>query len=124
MKPIDAGALKDNLTDIYGDENRLVCLKDVLGLIDEQPTAANQNNPIRCKDCIYDGLTDCPLCYIEKRTLTWINHDPDFFCGKAGEKGKPTMISTNKAVEAAQTITDFCRQQKSCQNCIFRLYGS
>lgn len=34
------------------------------------------------------------------------------------------MISTNKAVEAAQTITDFCRQQKSCQNCIFRLYGA
>lgn len=87
MKPIDAGALKDNLTDIYGDENRLVCLKDVLGLIDEQPTAANQNNPIRCKDCIYDGLTDCPLCYIEKRTLTWINHDPDFFCGKAEKRG-------------------------------------
>lgn len=34
------------------------------------------------------------------------------------------MISANKAVEAAQTITDFCRQQKSCQNCIFRLYGT
>lgn len=34
------------------------------------------------------------------------------------------MISANKAVEAAQTITDFCRQQKSCQNCIFRLYGA
>lgn len=38
MKPIDAGALKDNLTDIYGNENRLVCLKDVLDLIGEQPT--------------------------------------------------------------------------------------
>ena len=37
MKPIDAGALKDNLTDIYGNENRLVCLKDVLDLIGEQP---------------------------------------------------------------------------------------
>lgn len=37
MKPIDTGALKDNLTDIYGNENRLVCLKDVLDLIGEQP---------------------------------------------------------------------------------------
>lgn len=34
------------------------------------------------------------------------------------------MISANKAVEAAQTIVDFCIQQKSCQNCIFRLYGT
>ena len=33
------------------------------------------------------------------------------------------MISAKKAVEAAQTIVDFCRQQRSCQNCIFRLYG-
>lgn len=37
-RPIDAGILQDNLTDIYGDGNRLVYLKDVLDLIDEQPT--------------------------------------------------------------------------------------
>ena len=43
MKPIDAGALKDNLTDIYGNENRLVCLKDVLDLIGEQPTLTPPN---------------------------------------------------------------------------------
>ena len=34
------------------------------------------------------------------------------------------MVSNKKAVEAAQTIVDFCKQQKSCQNCIFRLYGA
>lgn len=46
MKPIDAGALKDNLTDIYGNENRLVCLKDVLDLIGEQPTLTPPNEPL------------------------------------------------------------------------------
>ena len=40
---IDSGVLKDNLTDIYGDGNRLVYLNDVLDLIDEQPTLTPQN---------------------------------------------------------------------------------
>lgn len=33
------------------------------------------------------------------------------------------MVSSNKAVEAAQTIAEYCKQQSGCQNCIFRLYG-
>lgn len=45
VRPIDAGILQDNLTDIYGDGNRLVYLKDVLGLIDEQPTLTPPNEP-------------------------------------------------------------------------------
>ena len=32
-------------------------------------------------------------------------------------------ISANKAFEAAKVIRDYCNEQKSCQNCIFRLYG-
>lgn len=49
MKPIDAGALKDNLTDIYGNENRLVCLKDVLGLIGEQPDVVRPKEMMSCE---------------------------------------------------------------------------
>lgn len=30
------------------------------------------------------------------------------------------MISHKKAVEAAQTIVEYCKQQGGCQNCIFR----
>ena len=45
-RPIDAGILQDNLTDIYGDGNRLVYLKDVLDLIDEQPTLTPSNEPL------------------------------------------------------------------------------
>lgn len=29
------------------------------------------------------------------------------------------MTSNQKALAAAQTIVDFCHQQKSCQNCLF-----
>ena len=32
-------------------------------------------------------------------------------------------ISNKKALEAAKVIADYCKEQKSCQNCIFRLYG-
>lgn len=33
------------------------------------------------------------------------------------------MITSKKALGAAKTIVDFCRQQPSCQNCIFRMFG-
>lgn len=36
---------------------------------------------VRCKDCKHDGLFDCPICYIEKQILIFINHDPNFYCG-------------------------------------------
>lgn len=32
-------------------------------------------------------------------------------------------ISNKKALEAAKVISEFCKEQQSCQNCIFRLYG-
>lgn len=38
---------------------------------------------IRCKDCAKDGLTTCPMCWIEKHILQFINHDPNFYCGAA-----------------------------------------
>lgn len=49
MKPIDAGSLKDNLTDIYGNENRLVCLKNVLDLIGEQPDVVRPKEMMSCE---------------------------------------------------------------------------
>ena len=33
-------------------------------------------------------------------------------------------ISNKKAIEAAKTIIDFCKEQKGCQNCIFRKHGA
>lgn len=34
------------------------------------------------------------------------------------------MISTKKVLEAVKIVTDFCEQQRGCQNCIFRLHGA
>ena len=34
------------------------------------------------------------------------------------------MISKEKALESAKTIAEYCDQQKSCQNCIFRKFGA
>ena len=34
------------------------------------------------------------------------------------------MISKEKALERAKTLADYCDQQKSCQNCIFRKFGA
>lgn len=33
-------------------------------------------------------------------------------------------ISNKKALEAAEVISEFCKEQRGCQNCIFRLYGA
>ena len=46
VRPIDAGSLKDNLTDIYGDSKNLVYIYDILDLIDKQPTFTPPNEPL------------------------------------------------------------------------------
>lgn len=33
------------------------------------------------------------------------------------------MISNKKVVEAAIVVANYCKEQQSCQNCIFRLCG-
>ena len=54
-------------------------------LIVRQPPA-DAAPVIRCKDCAKDGLTTCPMCWIENHTLEFINHDPEFYCGEAERK--------------------------------------
>ena len=34
------------------------------------------------------------------------------------------MISSKKALESAQVIVDFCKEQRGCQNCIFREHAA
>lgn len=41
---------------------------------------------VRCRDCVKDGLSTCPICYIESRTLCFMNHNPDFYCGSGERK--------------------------------------
>ena len=41
---------------------------------------------VRCRDCAKDGLFTCPICFIENKTLHFINHSPDFYCGEGERK--------------------------------------
>ena len=41
---------------------------------------------VRCRDCEHDGLLTCPICYIEKHELIFVNHDPEFFCAYGERK--------------------------------------
>lgn len=34
------------------------------------------------------------------------------------------MVSSKKALDAATTLRKYCKEQKSCQNCIFRKFGA
>lgn len=58
--------------------------RKVLSWINHAPTI-DAVPVVRCKDCIHDNTTNCPLCWIENHTLQFINHDAEFFCGK-GER--------------------------------------
>ena len=57
---------------------------------------------IRCKDCALDGRTECPLSYIEKQTLCFVEHSPMFFCGKA----KPTEDYQPTNGDVIRNMTD------------------
>ena len=41
---------------------------------------------VRCRDCVHDGLVTCPICYIERHALIFINHDSEFFCAYGERK--------------------------------------
>ena len=47
---------------------------------------------VRCKDCEKNGLATCPICYIEKQALQFINHDPEFYCAYGERKGRKNEI--------------------------------
>ena len=42
---------------------------------------------VRCRDCAKLGLFTCPICFIENKTLQFVNISPDFFCGEGERKG-------------------------------------
>ena len=43
---------------------------------------------VRCRDCAKLGLFTCPICFIENKTLQFVNHSPDFYCGEGERKGR------------------------------------
>ena len=37
---------------------------------------------VRCKDCVKLNRNDCPMCYIENKTLQFAEVKPNFYRGK------------------------------------------
>lgn len=48
----------------------------------EKLTRKNRNlEVVRCKDCVKLNRFDCPMCYIENKTLQFAEMKTSFFCG-------------------------------------------
>lgn len=86
---------RQELLDIISERNRDTCNGKLSCLqmkrMVEGIRAAEVFEVVRCRDCIHDGLTTCPLCYIEQQTLVFVNHDADFYCGKGERKHDRTV---------------------------------
>lgn len=62
-RAIDAGALHDNITDIYGSNDRIVYLTDILDMIDAQPTLTQQNEWMSVKERLPEPGEDALLYF-------------------------------------------------------------
>lgn len=69
---------EDKQISLYG------AVADFMVMISEMPTV-DAVEVVRCRDCTKNVLFTCPICFIENKTLQFINHSPDFYCGE-GER--------------------------------------
>lgn len=69
----------------YLNDTPLDVLKMVANWITDAPTV-DAVEVVRCRDCAKDGLFTCPICFIENKTLHFINHSPDLYCGEGERK--------------------------------------
>lgn len=53
---------------------------------------------VRCKDCVKLNRYDCPMCYIENKTLQFAEVKPNFYCG-AGKRPKEYNRTIDDIVE-------------------------
>ena len=80
-------AIRTSVSEVFNVASNAGRMYQKITEIVESVPAADVVPVVRCRDCVYDDTIECPLCYIEKKTLTWINHDGDFFCAKGKRKG-------------------------------------
>ena len=81
---IDADAMRDDWLE-NGENEYVYDTNAVLDSIDSQPTV-DAVPVVRCRDCAKLGLFTCPICFIENKTLQFVNISPDFFCGEGERK--------------------------------------
>ena len=77
---IDANALLEQ--DVYYDTAKCLIPRYEI----ERAPTVDAVVVVRCKDCTKNGLFSCPICFIENKTLQFINHSPDFYCGEGERK--------------------------------------
>ena len=78
MRLIDADEFRYEWLE-NGENEYVYDTNAVLDSIDAQPTI-DAVPVVRCKDCIHDNMTTCPLCWIENHTMEFINHNAEDFC--------------------------------------------
>lgn len=82
--------LDDNLRLITNYTKRAAELIGSVRILEKERDKLTKRNRgveiIRCKDCVYLNRNDCPMCYIENKTLQFAEVKPDFFCGKGKVK--------------------------------------
>lgn len=80
-RPIDAGALHNNITDIYGNKDRVVYLADILDLIDAQPTLTPQNEWVSVEERL-PAKSGQYFAYTTEENMNFVEFDED--CGEFG----------------------------------------
>ena len=83
MRLIDADEFRYEWLE-NGENEYVYDTNAVLDSIDAQPTI-DAVPVVRCKDCVHENMTTCPLCWIENHTMHFINHNSDDFCS-CGER--------------------------------------
>lgn len=53
---------------------------------------------VRCKDCVKINRYDCPMCYIENKTLQFAEVKPSFYCGAGKLRENETADNTEGVV--------------------------
>ena len=72
--------------DNYGGVKCRACWVDYAMCLIDDATTVDAVPVVRCRDCAKDGLFTCPICFIENKTLHFINHSQDFYCGEGERK--------------------------------------
>lgn len=77
--------LDNNLSLITEYSKRIAELMGSVRVLEKERDKLMKKNKgveiVRCKDCVKLNRYDCPMCYIEGKTLQFAEVRPTFFCG-------------------------------------------
>lgn len=78
--------LDNNLSLITEYSKRIAELMGSVRVLEKERDKLTKKNKgieiVRCKDCVKLNRYDCPMCYIENKTLQFAAVKPSFYCGE------------------------------------------